>query len=394
MLDVRHRRPTARLVLAVVTVALVAVTTGCARGIRLDLGAPERVADGVLLYRLANPSLLDSPGPIAVQVLRLDPAKVDLRCALARDRVMALETIPEMAARTNALAAVNAGFFVVRNGDPAGLLEVAGELVSESALMRGAVGVVRAPGKPIRLVFDRVTAAVTLRLQAGNEPFTVPVDGIDTTRIRGKLMLYTPRFGQDSDTADTGVEWQVAGLPPRVTARRPNAGRTPIPQDGFVLSFGGTVLPTALERLETGQLVSFETTFQTSFGTLPDTWSEAGDIVGGAGLLVYRGTPVSDWSEEQLRAGFTTERHPRTMIGVSRGGTIWVITVDGRDPQASIGMTFAELQRLALGLNLTYALNLDGGGSTTMVVKGRVVNHPSEPTGPRRVSDGILVVAR
>jgi hypothetical protein len=377
-----------------VTAALAAVTAGCPRETRLDLGAPERVADGVLLYRLANPSLLDAPGPIAVQVLRLDPAKIDLRSTLARDRVMALETIPEMAARTHAIAAVNAGFFVVRNGDPAGLLEVANELVSETALMRGAVGIVRVPGKPIRLVFDRVTATVTMRLHVGNELFAVPVDGIDTTRVRGKLMLYTPRFGEHSDTADTGVEWTVAGVPPRVTARRPNAGKTPIPRDGVVLSFGGTVLPTALERLDAGQQVSLDTTFQTSFGTLPDTWSEAVDIVGGAGLLVYKGTPVSDWSEEQLRPGFTTERHPRTLIGVSRGGTIWVITVDGRNLQMSIGMTFGELQRLALGLNLTYALNLDGGGSTTMVVNGKVVNHPSDPTGPRRVSDGIVVVAR
>jgi hypothetical protein len=394
MLESRYCRSAARFVLAVVTAVVVAVTVGCSRDTRLDLGVPERIADGVLLYRLANPSLLDLPGPIAVQVLRLDPTKIDLRSTLANDRVMALETIPEMAVRTHAIAAVNAGFFVVRNGDPAGLLEVAGELVSETALMRGAFGVVRVSGKPIRLVFDRVTAAVTMRLRVGDVAFTVPIDGIDTTRVRGKLMLYTPHFGEDSDTAGTGVEWEVAGTPPRVTGRRPNAGKTPIPRDGFVLSFGGTVLPTALERLDTGQHVSFDTTFQTSFGTLPDTWAEAADIVGGAGLLVYKGAPVTDWSEEQLRAGFTIERHPRTMIGTSRGGAIWVITVDGRNPQVSVGMTFAELQRLALGLKLTYALNLDGGGSTTMVVKGNVVNHPSDPAGPRKVSDGIVVVKR
>jgi exopolysaccharide biosynthesis protein len=57
-------------------------------------------------------------------------------------------------------------------------------------------------------------------------------------------------------------------------------------------------------------------------------------------------------------------------------------------------MTFADLQRLARELNLYYALNLDGGGSTTMVVNGAVVNHPSDATGPRRVSDGIIVTSR
>ena len=57
-------------------------------------------------------------------------------------------------------------------------------------------------------------------------------------------------------------------------------------------------------------------------------------------------------------------------------------------------MTFRELQGLASRLELRDALNLDGGGSTTMVVKGQVVNHPSDATGPRKVSDSILVFAR
>lgn len=82
------------------------------------------------------------------------------------------------------------------------------------------------------------------------------------------------------------------------------------------------------------------------------------------------------------------------MIGTARNGTIWLLTVDGRNPRVSLGMTFADLLRLAKGLNLQYALNLDGGGSTTMVVRGQVMNHPSDVTGPRRVSDALIVTAK
>ena len=57
-------------------------------------------------------------------------------------------------------------------------------------------------------------------------------------------------------------------------------------------------------------------------------------------------------------------------------------------------MTLVELQRLARRIGLTDAINLDGGGSTTMVVAGTVVNQPSDPTGPRTVSDVLLVVPR
>jgi exopolysaccharide biosynthesis protein len=60
----------------------------------------------------------------------------------------------------------------------------------------------------------------------------------------------------------------------------------------------------------------------------------------------------------------------------------------------SIGMTLPDLARLAERLKLRDALNLDGGGSTTMVVKGKIVNNPSDPTGPRLVSDAVLVTLR
>lgn len=374
--------------------ALAALTAACPRETAIDLGKPERVADGVQFYRVADPNLLSPPGPIQVQMLRLDPAKVDLRSVLAQDRVMQLETVPGIAARTGALAAVNAGFFVVKNGDPAGVLEVGDELVSDATLTRGAVGIVRRPGKPLALLFDRVGVSAALRFTAAGESFEQPIDGIDTTRVRGKLMLYTPRYGAESDMADTGVEWQLAGAPLAVTEKRPNAGHTSIPRDGVVLSYGGTILPTALERLDRGQAVAIERRYTTRLASTPAQWDEAQDVIGGAGLLLVHGRPTTEWADEQLREGFNTERHPRTMIGVSRGGAIWLVTVDGRNPGVSLGMTFAELQALAQQLKLVSALNLDGGGSTTMVVKGTIMNRPSDATGPRKVSDALVVTAR
>jgi Phosphodiester glycosidase len=391
---VRRRLLARRLLYAPAILALAWLAAGCPRETAINLGKPEKVADGVQLFRLDDPDLLDPPGPVAVQILRLDPAKVDLRSALARDRVMQLETVPDIAARSDAIAAINAGFFVVRNGDPAGVLELRDELVSDSPLTRGAVGIARAPGRPLSFFFDRVSASLSLSYALGDQAITQEINGVDTTRVRGQLMLYTPRFGPDSDMADTGVEWQLAGSPLRVVERRPNAGRTPIPGNGAVLSFGGTVLPTGLERLDAGQEVSIQTHFRTLLGTRPEQWVQAQDIVGGAGLLVHDGKPMADWSAEQLRAGFDTERHPRTMIGTTRGSAVWLVTVDGRNPSVSLGMTFAELTSLALKLNLVHALNLDGGGSTTMVVKGKIVNHPSDATGARKVSDALIVTRR
>ena len=63
-------------------------------------------------------------------------------------------------------------------------------------------------------------------------------------------------------------------------------------------------------------------------------------------------------------------RHPRTLIGTHPDGSVWLVTVDGRQPQLSAGMSLVELRALARRLGLTNALNLDGGGSTTMWVAG------------------------
>jgi hypothetical protein len=175
---------------------------------------------------------------------------------------------------------------------------------------------------------------------------------------------------------------------------RPGAGRTRIPRSGAVLSFGGTTLPPALTALTEDVTVTLTTTWRSMRGLPAAALETARDIIGGAGLLRHDGAPVSDWKAEALSSdAFTGVRHPRTMIGVDVQGRAWLVTVDGRLPNYSAGMTFDDLQRLAARLELTDALNLDGGGSTTMVVGGEVVNKPSDPGGVRPVSDALIVTS-
>ncbi len=78
---------------------------------------------------------------------------------------------------------------------------------------------------------------------------------------------------------------------------------------------------------------------------------------------------------------FNTNRHPRTMVGITGNRHLLFVVVDGRQPGYADGMSLFELRALAHSLGCTDALNLDGGGSTTMVVDGQgingVVNRPS-----------------
>jgi exopolysaccharide biosynthesis protein len=88
---------------------------------------------------------------------------------------------------------------------------------------------------------------------------------------------------------------------------------------------------------------------------------------------------------------FTQHRHPRTCLGITEESLIFM-TVDGRTEQAD-GMSLYELQQYLLDLGCTYAINLDGGGSTTLWtdIQG-VVNNPSDRTGERPVANALLIL--
>jgi hypothetical protein len=294
----RLHAPIAAALLFILTSIPLSSRSAAIAALRQSSGpAVERVADGVELHRLDDPSLLDPRGPVAVQALKLDPGKIRLEMGVAENKLPARETVAGIAARRRgAIAAVNAGFFALADGRPAGFLKAGGQILGATTRPRGAVAFRARRGRTL-LLFDRVTAE---------------------------------RQGP---------------------------------------------------------------AYRTRLGSRSNDWARAPDAVGGAGLLLIDGRPIDDWADERLAAGFDTTRHPRTMIG-DDGRAIWLVTIDGRQPSRSLGMSFAELQGLARRLGLRSALNLDGGGSTTMVVHGHVVNHPSDEAGPRKVSDAIVVLPR
>jgi hypothetical protein len=375
--------------------ALVVLFAAVVHGQSSWLSAPETIAPGVEYFTSTDQSLADPPGPTAVYLLKLDPAKVQLDSVHAKDRIMGLDTVDVIANAHHAIAAVNGGFFNVKTGDPATVLKISGEFVSDATLTRGVV-LINSPARGVTsLNFDQVGAKQELRFTSGGREWVVPINGVDTTRELGKLTLYSPMYSADSDTAPTGTEWVVSGKPLTVKSVKRNAGHTPIPKDGFVLSYGGTDLPEGLAALQSGVRVDLKTKWASLNGIPSAELDAAEHIVNGAGLLRRHGSQLTDWTAEGFSGpAFFETRHPRTLIGVDDKGFIWLATVDGRQPEHAVGMNFKELQGLCDRLHLTDALNLDGGGSTTMVVRGEIRNKPSEASGPRPVSDALIVTIR
>lgn len=115
------------------------------------------------------------------------------------------------------------------------------------------------------------------------------------------------------------------------------------------------------------------------------------EAVGGFPELLHQGSRVGDL-EVSERVAFAASRQPRTAVGYDpEQGFFWLIVVDGRQPPHSSGMTLPELASLFEALGATEALNLDGGGSSVMVLGGQRVNSPSDEGGERAVVNALAI---
>lgn len=116
------------------------------------------------------------------------------------------------------------------------------------------------------------------------------------------------------------------------------------------------------------------------------------EMVGGFPDMLDMGARVGDL-EVAARPTFAPVRHPRTALGYDVGtGRLWLIEVDGRQAPYSDGMTLPELASLMEALGIDEGLNLDGGGSSVIVVQGTARNRPSDATGERAVVNALALV--
>lgn len=325
-----------------------------------------------------------------IHVLTVNPKHARLQLAQAMDEIAGAETTTSLARRHGALAAINGGYFrtdgIVR-GEPVGLLVLAGKLLSEPVKQRAALAV-RDDGRQLQTAIVHVGWQAELRINGQSHP----ISGFNRPREADELLVFTPEFHRTTLTDANGLEAIV--IRNRVTAIHETRGSQPIPAAGMVLSASGKARAWLQTQLRRGARVELKTELQTR-----PTLSFQPDFILGAGpQLLSAGRDVSEAEAANYSTSLYRVRHPRTAIGWRADGTLLLVTVDGRQPQKSVGMTLAELAALMRELGCEAALNLDGGGSTTMVVKQKIVNSPSDrngdPAGERPVSDALLIKPR
>lgn len=321
-----------------------------------------------------------------INALLVDPKLMRLELGLALDEIVGVETTSSLATRHGAIAAINGGYFRttgIYRGEQMGALLRQGQWLSEPARGRAALAITESGGQT-----RAATAIVTAQTELHVGKVAVAIKGFNRPREKDELIVFTPEFHRTTLTATDGLEALV--VRGRVTALRDGTGSQTIPPSGFVISAHGTAREWALRHLRNGVRVTLKTVVKAE----PPLPFKAEVIVGAGPRLLSAGQMLGESEPGFNVQTFYRARHPRTALGWRADGRFVLVTVDGRQPRKSVGMTIPELAALLRELGCVEAINLDGGGSTTMVIQNKVINSPSDATGERAVSDALLLFPR
>ena len=210
--------------------------------------------------------------------------------------------------------------------------------------------------------------------------------GINVSRDNDELILYTPQYGSSTGTDSSGSEVLVELQQPslvttdmvvgKVVDVRKDAGSTPIPFDHVVLSAKGSAENRLLNYADEGDEIGISHKIKSYVSGCGSSqadeidWENTYASVDGAFYFLKAGQ-IRDFLDD----GGATARNPRTAVAYN-DSYIFFIVVDGRDKEHSRGMTIRQLAEFARNeLKASYGIAQDGGGSSTMVVNGVVVNN-------------------
>lgn len=361
------------------------------------------VVDGVIHRRITRAS-----GPWIVNVVEVDlrrPA-LSIEGEHALGALRGREATSSIARRTSSphaevIVAINADFFDLKTGENENNQIVRGQFLKALS----------ATDSPYD-AFDNVHSqlAITGTRTPLLERFTfagawlsrwgaVSVSALNFVPHKDALVLFSDAYGDSTrrDTAGAGVSEVMLALAARhgdtlvyrLASGVRDGGGSLIPPRGAVLAgYGGS--------RGTIRAVSAS---KRSVKIVLDVSPHRGRIrtlLGGWPCIVRDGRNIAAGADsaEGTFARFAAGRHPRTGVGFSRdSATLFLVTVDGR-LASSIGMSLVELADQLVSLGVYQGLNFDGGGSTTLVIRGQVVNTSSDSAGERRVGNALLVMRR
>jgi hypothetical protein len=354
--------------------------------------------EGVQTFDIApgiKHTLYVKPGPLRIHALQVDLTNSSYR--FESYRPVGLVTASRQAGQNerpghHVIAAVNADFFSFTTGWPLGNQVVNGEFAHGTESMRSHLAFDN-HGRPF---IERLSFSGWFRTSRGT---TYSIDYVNERHKSRAIILHTSFSDSATSIGGPGRRFFLRLVSPRwsvgdtlrFVVRQPSAqSSSSIASDEAVLWAGRA---TSLWRAKNE--VKAADTLLVYLGLRPDL-ADVLTVVGGAGRILLNGEPVPDSVNvgERTSVAFLETLHPRTFVAFDRDTTkLFLCTVDGRQ-ETSDGMNFAQMADFLRSLGAWNAINLDGGGSTTMVINGQVVNSPSDRTGERPVANTLQITSK
>ncbi len=312
-------------------------------------------------------------GPISAYMVDLAPgSNYVIKPVLSNNAIVDLEKVQAMAERNKGIAAVNASYFAL-NGEILGLLKMNGEIVSSPTIGRTALGILP-DGK---ILIDQIDYKGTVTLPDGA---AIAITGVNHERGQDDLILYTNYYDNMTGTNEYGTDYIVSQDVVTAIVH----GNAVIPPGAVVLSAHGSN-EKALSGLKVGDAVKINQ-------TLGSVWDKTIYAIGAGPRLIKNNSVFLTSKIEEFPSDIAVGRAPRTAVGVTKDGHVLLVVVDGRQ-QHSMGLTLLELALLMQEFGAVDAMNLDGGGSSEMVVKGKIMNKPSDGR-ERSVGDALIIAPK
>lgn len=352
------------------------------------VGAHAQVWEKLLAPGLTYRMEIDPAGPKFVYSLRWDSRSTITRAmpelaggkVFDTDATKGRETVAAMVKRTGAIAGINADFFPF-TGDPIGLMVRSGELISQPYPTRAIFGWGDGTAS-----FRQASIKASFRGEGGDE-FAIHDINADCkensitldTETTGVELAHTPNIAAVLKLEKT---LSPQGKTQAVVQYLLDDAEKVAVQPGNAILVGAGTKATAVATLRPGQRVTITTTV-TGFD-----WSKTNHAIGGGPFLLKGGVPAVDAVAERFTKDFYQNRHARSAVGKTADGSIVFTVVEAR-PGITVGATLDELADIMKRLGCTDAINLDGGGSSSINIQGLTLNHPSE-NGERAVANGVL----
>jgi len=288
--------------------------------------------------------------------------------------VVGINPLVQMARQSEAVAAINGGFFNRNEKLPLGAIRRDNKWLSSPILNRGAI----AWNDLGNVKIGRLGFQETLTISESGQ--SLPILFLNSGYVQAGMARYTPEWGA-TYTPLIDDEIIVVVQSDTVTSQLAGGkvGKTafPIPPDGYLLTL--RAIPNAANLLPAGAILDINTS------TLPEDFNRYPNIIGAGPLLLQNRQIVLDAKAEKFRDDFITEAAIRSAVGTTANGTLIIASV--RQRVGGSGPNLTEVAQIMQVMGAVDALNLDGGSSTSLYLGGQLIDRSAVTAG--RVHNGL-----